>query len=211
MSITKNLAGQLKKIQAELTIPHISLLDLEKLSLETKKAFDEAIKRLEIKRDFLKKADIRRDHLKLWKHKGKQVILPINWRYLLSVPFIYGMIIPAIVWHIGLEIYHQVCFRFYGIPLVKPREYFIYDRQLLSYLNPWEKVNCYYCSYVNNLIRYSSEIGGRTERYWCPIKYVRRVDKAHSQYSQFIDIKDEKTLRQEWNKLRDFSDIDSKE
>lgn len=210
MIINKKLANQLKKAQEKLKVPHLSLEALEDLNTETKKIFDESIKYLIVKRDLLKKVDVRRDYLKLWKHKGKQVTLPINWRYLFSTPFIYGMIVPAIIWHLSLEIYHQICFRLYGIPLVKPNEYFIYDRQLLSFLNPWEKINCYYCSYVNNLIRYSSEIGGRTERYWCPIKYFRRIGKTHSQYAKFVDIKDQKQFRQKWDKLRDFSDLSSK-
>ena len=211
MSIIDNLNNQLKKVQKELTLHHISLPDLEKLSFETKQTFDNALKNLAIKRNLLKKVSPHRDYLKLWSHKGKRIVLPINWRYLLSAPFIYSMLVPTVIWHIGMEIYHQICFRLYKIPLVKRKEYFIYDRQLLSYLNIWEKINCYYCSYVNNLIRYSAEIGGRTERYWCPIKYARRVGKTHSQYSKFFDGKDPKELREEWKKLRDFSDIESKD
>ena len=209
MSITTNLADQLKKIQEKLAHSHLSLPDLENLSAETKKIFDESIKNLMARRDLLKRVNIRRDYLKLWKHKGERITIPINWRYLLSTPFIYAMIFPALIWHLALEIYHQICFRLYGIPLVKTSEYFIYDRQLLSFLNHFEKINCYYCSYVNNLIRYSSEIGGRTERYWCPIKYARRVGKTHSQYAKFVDIKDQKQFREEWEKLRDFSDIET--
>lgn len=210
MSIPKNLLHQFQKIQKELSLPKISFSGLEKLSQETKKNFDDTLNRFMVKNDIFKKVDARREFIKLWKHHGHQISLPISWRYLLSVPFIYGMIIPAIIWNISIEIYHQICFRLYGIPRVSTKDYFIYDRQLLSCLNWFEKLNCYYCSYVNNLIRYSAEIGGRTERYWCPIKYVRRVKDTHSQYAKFIDIKDEKKFRQEWDKLRDFSDIESK-
>jgi hypothetical protein len=207
MSVKKNLLNQLQSIHKQLSLPHLSFSKLEKISQETKKYFDEALKKLEVKYNFIKKIDIRRDYLRLWQRRGKPFTIPINWRYLLSTPFIYGMIIPSVIWNISIEIYHQICFRLYGIPTVKPKDYFVYDRQLLACLNFWEKLNCYYCSYVNNLIRYSAEIGGRTERYWCPIKYVRRVKDTHSQYAKFIDIKDEKKFRQEWDKLRDFSDI----
>ena len=210
MSIPKNLLHQFQKIQKELSFPKISFSGIEKLSQETKKNFDDALNHFMVKNDIFKKVDARRESIKLWKHRGRQISIPISWRYLLSAPFIYGMIIPTIIWNISIEIYHQVCFRLYGIPRVNLKDYFIYDRQLLSCLNWFEKLNCYYCSYVNNLIRYSAEIGGRTERYWCPIKYVRRVKDTHSQYAKFIDIKDEKKFRQEWDKLRDFSDIKSK-
>jgi len=208
MAIRKKLIKRLKKIQEELNIPHIQITKLENLSIETRKAFDESIKYLMVKRGLFKKVKARRDYLKLWRHGENQIVLPINWRYILSTPFIYGMIVPAIIWNLGLEIYHQICFRLYGIPLVDAKKYFIYDRQLMSYLNWWEKINCYYCSYVNNLIRYSSEIGGRTERYWCPIKYFRRVNNAHSQYPKFIDGKNKDEIHEKWDLLRDFSDID---
>lgn len=207
MSIKKNLLKQLQSIHQQLSLPRLSFSKLEKMSQETKKYYDDALKKLGAKYNFLKKIDVRRDYLKLWQHRGKPFTIPINWHYLLSIPFIYGMVIPAIMWNIGIEIYHQICFRLYGIPRVDPKDYFVYDRQLLACLNFWEKLNCYYCSYINNLIRYSAEISGRTERYWCPIKYVRRVKDTHSQYAKFIDIKDEKKFRQEWSKLRDFSDI----
>lgn len=133
--------------------------------------------------------------------------LKINWRYIVSAPFIYSMLFPAILWHTGIEIYHQICFRLYGIPLVNGKEYFLYDRQLLSWLTFWEKINCIYCSYINNLISYSSEIGGRTERYWCPIKYFRKLNHEHSQYSKFVGKADQKEMREEWEELRDFSDL----
>lgn len=211
MSIKKNLQLHLKKVQQELSLPHLPFSKIEELGSETKRKFDQAVDNLMSKRGLFKKVYVPKKFIKLWRHNGKQFVLSINIRYLLSAPFIYGMFIPAILWNICIEIYHQICFRLYGIPTVNPKNYFLYDRQLLSCLNPWEKINCYYCSYVNNLIRYSAEIGGRTERYWCPIKYVRRVKDTHSQYAKFIDIKDEKDFREEWNKLRDFSDIKEKE
>lgn len=174
---------------------------------EIKREFDQRVEKILSEHDLIKKIKVPHYYINLWKKQGKQVEVPINWRYLISSPFIYGMIVPAVIWHVGLEIYHQVCFRLYGIPLVDHRDYFIYDRQLLSWLNPWERANCMYCSYVNNLVRYSSEIGGRTERYWCPIKYYRRISHAHSQYGKFADIKDAKQFRKQWEELREFTDL----
>jgi len=134
----------------------------------------------------------------------------VNWLYLISSPVIYGMFIPILFFHICLEIYHQFCFRLYGIPLVKGEEYFVYDRQLWPYLNWLEKLNCLYCSYYNNLTQYAVEIGARTERYWCPIKYVNRVKHSHSYYSKFIDSCDIKDFRGKWKDLKDFSDVSGK-
>jgi len=131
-----------------------------------------------------------------------------NWRYLLSVPFIYSMIFPVAILHMFVQIYQQVCFRLYGIPLVKQSEYLIYDRQLLSLLNPIEKFNCIYCSYINNVFRLATEIGARTERYWCPIKYYRRINKTHSQYDKFVKKADSRgEMVEKWEELRDFSDL----
>ncbi len=128
-------------------------------------------------------------------------------QHFISMPFIYGMIFPSLTFHIFLEIYHQVCFRLYGITLVNSKKYFIYDRVALKNLNLIEKINCIYCSYVNNLIRYSAEVGGRTERYWCPLKYEREVENTHSQYEKFIKDGACEEIQEKWAELRDFSDL----
>lgn len=131
-----------------------------------------------------------------------------NWRYLLSVPFIYSMIFPVVLLHLFVQVYQQICFRLYGIPIVKQNEYLVYDRQLLSLLNPLEKFNCIYCSYINNVFRLATEIGARTERYWCPIKYFRRINKTHSQYDKFVKEADSRgDMVEKWEELRDFSDL----
>jgi len=74
-------------------------------------------------------------------------------------------------------------------------------------INWLEKLNCLYCSYINNLLRYGMEIAGRTERYWCPIKYANNLKEHHSQYSKFVDYLDAKNYRGKLGELRDFSDI----
>ncbi|MCD4811839.1 hypothetical protein K8R14_04570 [bacterium] len=204
----QNLLDNLKQIHSEVIKNYKAIPKLTELQAEANKAFDKRIEQLLSKKDLVRKIKVPKIHIKLWKHKDKRIKIPINWKYLLSAPFIYGMFTPSVVFHIAIEIYHQICFRLYGIPLVDSKEYFIYDRQLFDMLNTWEKINCKYCSYINNLIRYSAEIGGRTERYWCPIKYYRRVDNVHSQYTKFVDGDDEKEMREKWEELRDFSDLE---
>jgi len=206
----EDLNAQLKKLRIELFADTQLTLDkLIKLQKEMKESFNKRMAQLLESKGYLKRIAIPKKYIKLWEHHNKKIQIPLNWRYLLSAPFIYGMLFPSVLFHISIEIYQQVCFRLYGIPLVNFREYFFNDRQLLSQLNPWEKINCIYCSYVNNLLRYSVEIGGRTERYWCPIKYYRRVNKQHSQYSKFIDEGNSKSenFREQWEELRDFSDL----
>ncbi|MCX6732718.1 MAG: hypothetical protein NTV98_04215 [Candidatus Roizmanbacteria bacterium] len=204
--IAKRFAQMRTELYAD---SQLTLQRLIELQQETKEAFNKKLSQLLESKGYLKKIAVPKKYIKLWEHHNIRIQIPLNWRYVLSAPFIYGMLIPSVIFHISIEIYQQVCFRLYGIPLVNYREYFINDRQLLSWLNPWEKINCIYCSYVNNLLRYSAEIGGRTERYWCPIKYYRRVAKQHSQYSKFIgdDKPDLQKMRKQWEELRDFSDL----
>ncbi len=134
--------------------------------------------------------------------------IKLNWKYFLSIPFIYGMIIPSVFLHFFCQVYQQICFRLYGIPRVEAKEFFTYDRQLLDLLTPFQKLNCIYCSYVNNLFRFATEIGARTERYWCPIKYYKKIDSTHSQYDKFIsESKSKEEFLKKWEELQDFSDI----
>ncbi len=206
--IKKDLANRLKKIQDYLTKDKkFENKKLSELGDEIFAAFEHAMSALDAKTNILTELKARREKLKQWKISSFKSLFPINLRYLISMPFIYGMFIPTLFFHICVEIYHQFAFRFYGIPRVKARDYFIYDRHLLPYLNWFEKFNCIYCSYSNNLLRYATEIAGRTERYWCPIKYAHRINKTHSQYNKFVDYLDAPNFRDKWEELRDFSDI----
>ncbi|MEI8104203.1 MAG: hypothetical protein WCG84_04880 [Candidatus Moraniibacteriota bacterium] len=203
----EKLIEKLAKIKETLSKETIGLVRLEQLRSETKKAFDAAIRRMISTIDYREELARHREQLRGWRVGFFRTIFPVNLRYLFSMPFIYGMLIPMAFFHICLEIYHQVCFRIYSIPLVRPSQYFVNDRQMLPYLNWFEKINCVYCSYYNNLIEYAGEIGGRTERYWCPIKHSKRVDRPHSQYKHFVDYLDAENFRTKAKQLRDFSDI----
>lgn len=180
---------------------------LENFKDELLKSFDEAISSLDFKINIFEELHKRRDEMRKKRIAFWKSFFPINWKYILSAPFIYGMFIPLLFLHICLEIYHQIAFRLYGIPTVNPREYFYYDRNLLPYLNPFQKFNCFYCSYANCLLQYAVEVSARTERYWCPIKYAHKMAHSHSQYPKFIDYLDAENFNEKWKKLRDFSDI----
>lgn len=122
-------------------------------------------------------------------------IFNAKFREILTIPFIYSMIIPALFLDLILFIYHQVAFRLYRIPLVKREEYIIYDRAQLDYLNLIQKVNCMYCSYVNWLFSFAVEIWWRTERYWCPIKHAKKPASSHGWEKDFADYWDAKWFR----------------
>ena len=117
-----------------------------------------------------------------WKY-----LIPTNLRHFLSIPFIYGMIIPTIFLDVFLTVYQWTAFSLYRIPKVKRSEYIVYERRFLDYLNWIQKINCLYCSYVNGLFAYSVEIGARTERYWCPIKSAHKPRFSHWWYQDFAD------------------------
>jgi hypothetical protein len=209
--IKQELLERLQKTQESLQkTKELGLKNLEDWGDEMRAAFDKAAGSLDFKINIWEELKTKRPQLKLWKLSWLKSFFPLNIKYILSMPFIYGMIIPGVIFHLCLEIYHQVCFRIYRIPRVKPGDYFIYDRQLLPYLNWFEKLNCVYCSYFNNLLRYATEIAGRTERFWCPIKYARRLNHPHSQYHNFVDYLDAKKFREKWEELRDFSDLEKK-
>ncbi len=122
-------------------------------------------------------------------------------RHLLSMPFIYAMIFPALFLDFSLFIYQSFAFPLYRIPKVKRRDYIVYDRKFLDYLNIIQKVHCLYCTYVNGLFAYAVEIGARTERYWCPIKSASHPKTPHSFYKEFADYGDAEGFQNVYNKL----------
>jgi hypothetical protein len=119
-----------------------------------------------------------------------------------TAPLIYSLIVPFALLDAFVSAYQAVCFRVYGIPRIRRRDYLIFDRGHLAYLNAIEKLNCVYCSYANGLIGYVREVASRTEQYWCPIKHARRVIAAHEHYAVFLDYGDAEAYRRELATLR---------
>ena len=129
---------------------------------------------------------IREAHKKL-KTSWLYWLITINPKHLLSGPIIYGLVVPLMVFDIGVSFYQSICFRLYGIALVKRSKHIIFDHQHLAYLNIFEKVNCLYCSYASGVISYGREIASRTEQYWCPIKHAHKLVDVHHRYAHFLD------------------------
>jgi hypothetical protein len=120
----------------------------------------------------------------------------------LTAPVIYALIIPLALLDAFISLYQWVCFPVYGIAKVRRRDYLVFDRRYLSYLNALEKLNCAYCSYANGLVGYVREIAARTEQYWCPIKHARRVTAAHARYARFVDFGDAAAYQSDLAQLR---------
>ncbi len=132
------------------------------------------------------------------------------WRYLrgsritvlLTAPVIYaGWPVFALL-DLFVSLYQAVCFPVYGIPKVRRRDYLVFDRTDLPYLNAVEKFNCFYCSYGNGIVAYAREIAARTEQYWCPIKHARRLYGSHDRYPAFFEHGDAEAFRQGLERLR---------
>jgi hypothetical protein len=121
----------------------------------------------------------------------------------LTAPVIYAVFLPMLLLDIAVSLYQAICFPIYGIAHVRRRDYLVFDRGHLAYLNAIEKFNCLYCSYGNGLAAYVKEVVARTEQYWCPIKHARRIVDAHPYYNKFTDFGDAETYRGELKRLRE--------
>jgi hypothetical protein len=121
---------------------------------------------------------------------------------ILSAPAIYALLLPLVLLDVFVAVYQTVCFPVYGIPRVHRRDYLVFDRGQLAFLNVIEKLNCAYCSYANGVLAYVREVSSRTEEYWCPIKHARRVLGVHTRYGSFVDYGDGDAYRLDLERLR---------
>lgn len=131
------------------------------------------------------------DYLKDRKRRLQQII---------SLPFIWGVIIPMVFFDIWVEVYHRICFPLYGLRYVKRSNHIRIDRHKLKYLNWYQKIACAYCGYANGLANYWTVIAGKTEKYWCGIMHKKypgfKVPKHHK---NFVKYGDEKAFRKRYN------------
>jgi hypothetical protein len=123
-------------------------------------------------------------------HKRRIHFFKTPWPTLLTLPLIYGMVLPMALMDLAVSVYQLGCFTAWGVERVRRRDYVVIDRHRLSYLNPVQKLNCVYCGYGNGVIAYAREITARTEQYWCPIKHALKVKGSHERYADFLDYGD---------------------
>lgn len=133
--------------------------------------------------------DIDRQHAAI-KQKLGSYVAGARPMVVLTAPVIYSVIVPFVLLDIFVSLYQAICFPVYGIQKVRRDDYITFDRKHLSYLNGLEKLNCVYCAYGNGLLAYASEIAGRTEKHWCPIKHAKRMAAVHRHYPEFADYGD---------------------
>ena len=145
----------------------------------------------------------RRLKISSWKHLRKTRLLVI-----VSSPLIYLCVLPFLLLDASVALYQFVCFPIYGIPKVRRKDYLVFDRGVLAYLNSIEKVGCIYCSYANGLLALITEIASRTEQHFCPIKHAHRLATTPSRYGKYLPYGDARAYRGEADAVaQDYKDI----
>ena len=142
------------------------------------------------------------------KVRASRYLLDANPLMILSAPVIYSLLIPIALADLWVMAYQAICFPVYKIPKVRRRDYLVFDRHHLAYLNIIEKINCAYCSYANGAIAFIREVASRTEVYWCPIKHARRVLGPHPHYQGFADFGDAEGFREKLKQMKDGVKLD---
>jgi hypothetical protein len=137
------------------------------------------------------------------KVRTTRYFIDANPLIVLSAPVIYSLIVPIALADVWVMAYQAICFPVYKIPMVSRRDYLVFDRHHLAYLNIIEKINCAYCSYCNGAIAFIREVASRTEVYWCPIKHARRVLGPHPHYQGFADFGDAEGFRERLERMKD--------
>jgi hypothetical protein len=137
------------------------------------------------------------------KTRATRYLIDANPLMILSAPVIYSLVVPIALVDIWVMAYQAICFPIYKIQKVRRRDYLVFDRHHLAYLNVIEKFNCAYCSYANGAIAFVREVASRTEVYWCPIKHARRILGPHPNYQGFADFGDAEGFREKLKQMKD--------
>jgi len=105
---------------------------------------------------------------------------------LITGPIIYSMIFPIILLDICVSFYQWTCFPIYRIPKFSRKNFIIFDRQELRYLDWVSKFHCSYCAYGVGVIAFVSEVIGATEEYFCPIKHKSKKIFSKNNACKFL-------------------------
>jgi len=180
----------------------IEEIEAMKVKLGEEIAQQESYISYEIQNGYVK---FEKDVLKRQKENMKNLLAwfrEVPFLHFLTAPIIYGMVIPAILVDVIIFIYQHVVFRIFKFEFLKRSDYIVFDRHYLGYLNPIEKLNCLYCSYVNGVLQYASEIAARTEFYFCPIKHAKKIVYQHDYYNKYLMYGDEDMYHDKLQELR---------
>ena len=146
----RNLLNQMTALEDEMrTLLH---------DQETKMFFEIKGRRIEFEKA------VKQSHRKL-KKKFFRWLVTNRPQNLLTGPIIYGMIIPMMMLDLFVSFYQAACFPIYGVVKVRRRDYIVFDRHQLEYLNFIEKFHC-------------------------PIKHAHKIHGTHKRYLGFLDYGD---------------------
>jgi hypothetical protein len=182
------LTAKLRSVEAE-------------IEAELAKRREELRFRLENRRIIFEK-EVPRIHRE-FKTRATRYLIDANPLMILSAPVVYSLILPIALLDIWVIAYQAICFPIYKIPKVCRRDYLVFDRHHLAYLNIIEKFNCAYCSYANGVVAFVREVASRSEIYWCPIKHARRILGPHPHYQGFADFGDAEGFRARLAQMKD--------
>lgn len=191
--------SKIKQLQEKIDELETSL-QKEYSRLAEKYGFSVKQKRIEFIKNF-------RDRNKTFRIPAWRHTIPVNIRHLIALPLIYFMVIPVLILDFFVTLYNWTALPLYRIPIVKRSEFIVYDRQFLDYLNFLQKVACLYCTYANGVIAYAVEIGGRTERYWCPIKAANKPKVHNDWYNDYADYGNPEEWNEKFNKTEVFEKL----
>lgn len=184
----QELAGDMKKLQSEMEEALDEIRDKTSFKIENRRVvFDDKVKAFHLEQ----------------KRSALQQFLRAKVLVLLTAPVIYSVVFPFALLDLFASIYQAICFPVYRIEKVRRRDYMIFDRRYLAYLNWIEKLNCAYCSYATGVLAYVFEITSRTEQYWCPIKHARRIYGTHERYLDFFEFGDAEAYQEKRKQLRE--------
>jgi hypothetical protein len=170
-----DLMAKLREVQTEIEVELAKRREELRFHLENRKiVFEQEVLRI---------------HREI-KTRVSRYLIDANPLMILSAPVIYSLIVPIALLDLWVMAYQAICFPIYRIPKVRRRDYLVFDRHHLAYLNVIEKFNCAYCSYANGVVAFVREVASRTEVYWCPIKHARRILGPHPHYRGFADFGD---------------------
>jgi hypothetical protein len=106
--------------------------------------------------------------------KGKLFPMIGLGKLILSMPFIYVLMIPIGLLDLLVSLYQWICFPIYRLTRIHRNQYIQLQRKGLESLNIVDRLNCYYCSYANGVLRYAQKVASETEKMWCPIRQKQR-------------------------------------
>jgi hypothetical protein len=186
-------------------LDRIEVLEKE-LSTELERRHGELRSVIEAKKAWFSD-EVNRHHKEL-SSKVLNYVYDSGFLKILTIPVIWGALVPAMLLDAAVCVYQFLCFPVYGIPRVRRSRHVVIDRHALGYLNWLEKLNCVYCGYFNGLMSFVREVAARTEQYWCPVRHARPV-VPHSRYRHFFEFGDAEGYREGLAEVRKkFDDVE---